>query len=89
MLDADENGLITKIPEGSFDAIEAIYSNLTLKPPTDIIDSKNVVFDVEKKRKENILLMNFDMQYSSAGDQYKPVGIEEDDEEEDDLDVNI
>ena len=89
MLDADENGLITKIPEGSFDAIEAIYSNLTLKPATDIIDSKNVVFDVEKKRKENILLMNFDMQYSSAGDQYKPVGIEEDDEEEDDLDVNI
>ena len=89
MLDADENGMITKLSEGSFDAIEAIYSNLTLKPAIDIIDSKNVVFDVEKKRKENILLMNFDMQYSSAGDQYKPVGIEDEDEDEDDTDVNI
>lgn len=77
MLEADSEGEVTKFSDGRFDAVEAIYSNLTLKPHGVAKDLHGVVYDVDEQRR----WAQRDPRYSSSGDQFTTVGLEEDEDE--------
>ena len=55
MLDADKNGEITLFPEGDFDAVEAIYSNLTMKAHGNVTDIHKIIYDVDILKTQNRL----------------------------------
>jgi len=77
MLKADSEGEVSKFPDGRFDAVEAIYSNLTLRPHGGAKDIHGVVYDVEEQRR----WAQQDPRYSSSGDQFTTVGLDEDEDE--------